>query len=83
MGQISGSCGSGEKICSAYFFVFPWFVYLYKAELEGQVLLHFLCEPHELELREEELDTAYQEVHRVDVHEGVLLHEPVLNLKSK
>ncbi len=51
-----------------------------EGELERHVLLHLLCQPHELELREEELDAAHEEVHRVDVHEGVLLHELVLHL---
>ena len=51
-----------------------------KGELERDILLHLLCQPHELKLREEELDGPHQEVHGVDVDKGVPLHKLVLHL---
>ena len=52
---------------------------LREREFHGQVLPHLVSQPHELELREEELHGLDEEIHGVDVDEGVVLHVAVLH----
>ena len=56
--------------------------FLKKRQLEGQILPHYLRQPHELKLREEELDGVNQEVASVNFNKEVILDKSVLDLKG-